>query len=147
ARAPRTIPSAGDDTFAVGAERHAPHLACEALEGEEFLTRRGVPHLRLGLPAWVTSAGDNALAVGAERHAAHRGCVPPEGKQFPASLGVPHPCRAVLTADDDTFAVGAEGHAPHRACVPQQGLFRVDSRPQVVMLPAAQAPLALVEVL
>ena len=48
-----TVPSrsAGDDAFAVGAERHAPDRGRVPLEGEEFLARPGVPHLRLALRA------------------------------------------------------------------------------------------------
>ena len=37
--------AAGDDAFAVGAERHAAHVACVPLEGEKFLaiSRRPTP--------------------------------------------------------------------------------------------------------
>ena len=59
------VPTSGDDAFAVGAERHAADKVCVPLEGEDFLARAGIPHLRR--PA--ITAGDDASAVGAERHA------------------------------------------------------------------------------
>ena len=47
-----TVPvlAAGDDAFAVGAERHAGDPARVSLEGEEFLALVGVPHLHRACP-------------------------------------------------------------------------------------------------
>src|SRR5262249_4425574 len=60
------------------------------LEGQEFLTRRGVPDPRLaGPPGTITGASDNAFAVGADCHIPDFACKTLNVDDFEARRGVP----------------------------------------------------------
>src|SRR5205814_1150916 len=152
--APSWIPSAGDEAFAVGAERHATHPVCVPLEGKEFLARPGVPHLRLPRPAYVagTGAGAVPLACVPDGAAEHGGCVDGAGPVRPLRarsswpLSASHPFAVLWLPMTMRLPSGlyATLHtspvSPSKVCL---ALIRV----QVAMLPAAQVPLALVEIL
>ena len=91
----RLVPAAGDDPFAVGAERHAVDLACCALERERLLAASPRP---TPSPCLSMTAADDPLAVGAEGHAVTPAGVPLEREHFLAGGRVPHLHRLVLAA-------------------------------------------------
>src|SRR5262249_44911506 len=69
------LTTAGDDAFAVGAERGTQHCAVVSIESEDLLARRGVPNLRRFVPA----SGEDAPPVGAERRAPDQAGVSDQG--------------------------------------------------------------------
>ena len=84
----RLVPAAGDEAFAVGAERHAVHRAGVPLEGRGAPGPCSASHTFAVLSSLPVTM---RLPSGLNATLLDRARVPLEGEQFLARRGVPHP--------------------------------------------------------
>src|SRR5262249_39932828 len=93
--------AAGDDTFAVGRNRHGGNGLGVAAEGAYFFPLRHVPQL----DEVIVAAGDGLLAVAGEGDRSHRALVPAPGPQLLAAGGFPEGERIHAAARNDLLAL------------------------------------------
>src|SRR5207245_293237 len=141
---------AAGDAFAIRTEGHTGDRACVPLEGKNLGALVRVPHLHLPRLVIAPCPTDDMVAIRAAVHACDMACDTPEGRHLGALVSFPHLYLAWLAirnaatppGADEAFAIRAERHTDDRACVPPEGGDLVEACGEVVVFPAAQVPLA-----